>query len=247
LVAHQTCAQTNFAIGFRIGKEGEGLKIALSTLNVGRLSLPAVCTGSAKWCLKIAREWSKARVQWGHPIGDHEAIAGKIAFMAATTYALEAMLELSSVMADEKRTDIRIEAALAKLYGFVIIGTDLYLRGPTGGFQKLSTSSAFLVYDPTVILDPNRGVAAVLAGGTAATTEAREQVEGVDSYRVQATFPGQTLSAVAPGVTEDSTGQMWIATDGFRLVQARFTLTDNAVITVRFSDYDAPADITPPI
>ena len=100
----------------RIGQEGEGLRIALSTLNVGRLSLPAVCTGSAKWCLKIAREWSKERVQWGRPIGEHEAIAGKLAFMAATTYALEAMLDLSSEMADEKRTDIRIEAALAKLY-----------------------------------------------------------------------------------------------------------------------------------
>lgn len=130
---------------------------------------------------------------------------------------------------------------------FVIIGEDLYLRGPTGGFQKLSTSSAFLVYDPTVILDPDRGVAAVLAGGTGATTEAREQVEGVDSYRVQATFPGQTLGSLAPGSTQDSTGQVWIATEGSRLVQTRFPLADGATVTVRFSDYDAPAEITPPI
>src|SRR6185312_15769915 len=87
------------------------------TLNVGRLSLPAGATGSAKWCLKIAREWSKERVQWGRPIGEHEAVAGKIAFIAATTYGLEAMLELSSELADAGKTDIRIEAALAKLYG----------------------------------------------------------------------------------------------------------------------------------
>ncbi|MGH3931840.1 MAG: acyl-CoA dehydrogenase family protein [Pseudonocardiaceae bacterium] len=100
----------------RIGKEGQGLKIALSTLNVGRLSLPAVSAGAAKWCLKIAREWSKVRVQWGHPIGEHEAIGGKIAFIAATAYGLEAMLELASELADAKRTDIRIEAALAKLF-----------------------------------------------------------------------------------------------------------------------------------
>src|ERR1700757_1942108 len=64
----------------RIGREGDGLRIALSTLNVGRLSLPAVCTGSAKWCLKVAREWSKERVQWGRPIGEHDAVAGKVAF-----------------------------------------------------------------------------------------------------------------------------------------------------------------------
>ena len=101
----------------RIGREGDGLRIALSTLNVGRLSLPAVCTGSMKWCLKIAREWSRERVQWGRPLGEHEAVAGKVAFIAATTYGLEAMLELASELADAGQTDIRIEAALAKLYG----------------------------------------------------------------------------------------------------------------------------------
>jgi alkylation response protein AidB-like acyl-CoA dehydrogenase len=101
----------------RIGREGEGLRIALSTLNVGRLSLPAVCTGTAKWCLKIVREWSNERVQWGRPVGEHDAVAGKVAFIAATAYGIEAMVELAGELADAGRTDIRIEAALAKLYG----------------------------------------------------------------------------------------------------------------------------------
>ncbi|WUH90615.1 acyl-CoA dehydrogenase family protein [Streptomyces sp. NBC_00433] len=101
----------------RIGPEGAGLKIALTTLNTGRLSLPAGCVGAAKWCLKIAREWSAAREQWGKPIAQHEAVGSKIAYIAATTFALEAVLDLSSQMADEERNDIRIEAALAKLYG----------------------------------------------------------------------------------------------------------------------------------
>jgi alkylation response protein AidB-like acyl-CoA dehydrogenase len=99
-----------------VGKEGDGLKIALTTLNVGRLALPAIATGSAKWSLKIAREWSRERVQWGRPIGKHEAVASKLSFMAATVYALDAVLELSGQMADEGRNDIRIEAALAKLW-----------------------------------------------------------------------------------------------------------------------------------
>jgi alkylation response protein AidB-like acyl-CoA dehydrogenase len=99
-----------------IGREGDGLKIALTTLNAGRLSLPALVTGSAKWSLKIAREWSRERVQWGKPIGKHEAVGSKIAFMAATTYALDAAIELAGQMADEGRNDIRIEAALAKLW-----------------------------------------------------------------------------------------------------------------------------------
>ncbi|GAA1922780.1 acyl-CoA dehydrogenase family protein [Streptantibioticus ferralitis] len=101
----------------RIGPEGAGLKIALTTLNTGRLSLPAACAGAGKWCLKIAREWSAARVQWGKSIAEHEAVGSKMAFIAATSFALEAVLDLSSQMADEDRNDIRIEAALAKLYG----------------------------------------------------------------------------------------------------------------------------------
>lgn len=101
----------------RIGPEGAGLKIALTTLNTGRLSLPAMCVGSGKWCLKIAREWSAVREQWGRPVARHEAVGAKISFIAATTFALEAVVDLSSQMADEDRNDIRIEAALAKLYG----------------------------------------------------------------------------------------------------------------------------------
>jgi len=119
-----------------IGREGEGLKIALSTLNVGRLSLPALCTGSAKWCLKIAREWSRERVQWGRPVGEHEAVAGKVAFIAATAYGLEAMLDLATELADAGRTDIRIEAALAKLYGsemaWLIADELVQIRGGRG-------------------------------------------------------------------------------------------------------------------
>ncbi|RAY12866.1 acyl-CoA dehydrogenase [Actinomadura craniellae] len=102
--------------GNLIGAEGAGLKIALTTLNTGRLSLPAMCAGAGKWATKIAREWSRERVQWGRPVGEHEAIAKKVAFIAATSYALEATLDLSSQLADDERNDIRIEAALAKLW-----------------------------------------------------------------------------------------------------------------------------------
>src|SRR5213078_40666 len=100
-----------------IGKEGQGLKIALTTLNTGRLSLPAMCVSAGKWCLSVARQWASERVQWGLPVAKHEAVAKKIAFIAATTYGLESMLDLSCLLADDDRNDIRIEAALVKLYG----------------------------------------------------------------------------------------------------------------------------------
>ncbi len=108
-----------------IGKEGWGLKIALSTLNTGRLALPAICVGQAKWATKIAREWSSARVQWGRPVGKHDAVAQKNAFIAASAFGLEAMLDVASRLADEKRNDIRIEAAIAKLYGSELAWTVL--------------------------------------------------------------------------------------------------------------------------
>jgi alkylation response protein AidB-like acyl-CoA dehydrogenase len=100
----------------RLAREGDGLKIALTTLNTGRLSIPALCTGASKWCVKIAREWSSSRVQWGRPVGQHAAIAHKISFMAATAFAQEAALELSAQLADAGGHDIRIEAALAKMW-----------------------------------------------------------------------------------------------------------------------------------
>ncbi|WP_422773741.1 acyl-CoA dehydrogenase family protein [Plantactinospora sp. WMMC1484] len=99
-----------------VGGEGRGLKIALTTLNTGRLSLPAMCVGAGKWSLNVAREWAADRVQWGRPVGGHEAVASKLAFIAATTYGMETMLDLSCLLADDDRNDIRIEAALVKLY-----------------------------------------------------------------------------------------------------------------------------------
>jgi len=100
-----------------IGEEGQGLKIALTTLNTGRLALPAICSGQAKWATKVAREFASERVQWGRPIGEHDAVAQKVAFIAATAFGLEAMLDVASRLADDRSNDIRIEAAIAKLYG----------------------------------------------------------------------------------------------------------------------------------
>lgn len=119
-----------------IGREGQGLKIALTTLNTGRLSIPALCVAASKWSLKIAREWSGERVQWGRPVGEHAAIAHELAFMATTTYAQEAVVELAGQLADSGQTDIRIEAALAKLWcsemAWRVADTLVQIRGGRG-------------------------------------------------------------------------------------------------------------------
>lgn len=100
-----------------IGREGDGLRIAIQTLNTGRLALPAGCLGTAKWATKQAREFASERFQWGRPVGKHDAVAQKVAFIAGTTFGLEAVLDVSARLADDKKNDIRIEAAIAKLVG----------------------------------------------------------------------------------------------------------------------------------
>jgi len=153
-----------------IGREGDGLKIALTTLNTGRLSIPALCTGAAKWSLKIAREWSVERVQWGRPVGQHSAVAHKIAFIAATSFAMEAALDVSGRLADAGGHDIRIEAALAKLW---------------------TTEMAWLVADELVQIRGGRGYE------TAASLQARgeravpaEQI--LRDLRINRIFEGST-------------------------------------------------------
>ena len=97
--------------------EGKGLRVALTTLNTGRLTLPAACTGLSKRCLGIVRKWANERVQWGAPIGQHAAIAEKIARIAAETFAMESMTLFAASLVDrDKRADVRLEAAMCKLW-----------------------------------------------------------------------------------------------------------------------------------
>jgi alkylation response protein AidB-like acyl-CoA dehydrogenase len=97
--------------------EGKGLKVALSTLNTGRLTLPAACAGAMKRCLEILRVWAAERVQWGAPIGQHAAIADKLARLAADTFATESMTLYTAGKVDRHEGEIRLEAAMCKLFG----------------------------------------------------------------------------------------------------------------------------------
>jgi alkylation response protein AidB-like acyl-CoA dehydrogenase len=116
--------------------EGKGLKLALATLNTGRLTLPAGSLGGSKRCLQIARKWSRQRVQWGKPVGEHEAVASKLGWMSAHLFAMESITWLASAWADKGGQDIRIEAAMAKLFctegAWKIVDETVQIRGGRG-------------------------------------------------------------------------------------------------------------------
>ncbi|HEX9163313.1 MAG TPA: acyl-CoA dehydrogenase family protein, partial [Thermoanaerobaculia bacterium] len=97
-------------------KEGHGLKLALITLNTGRLTIPAGCAAGGRRMVEIAKEWVNERVQWGAPIGKHEAVAAKLAWMASHVLAMEAIVWLTSGLSDQGKVDLRLEAAMAKLF-----------------------------------------------------------------------------------------------------------------------------------
>jgi len=116
--------------------EGKGLRVALSTLNTGRLTLPAACVGLAKRGLEISTRWARERVQWGRSIGEHAAIAGKIADMAADTFAMESMTLLTAAMVDRAKADFRLESAICKMlaseWAWRIANDTMQIRGGRG-------------------------------------------------------------------------------------------------------------------
>ena len=126
---------------------------------------------------------------------------------------------------------------------FVIVGDKLYLKGPTGGYQTLPVTLAATVYDPSAILDPDRGIAKVLGSATGAKTEASEPVDGKDAWRVAVNTTGTELSGLIPGGTGSIPAKLWIAAADKRLLKATFTLSGGTA-TVTFKEFDVPVTIS---
>lgn len=128
-----------------IGDVGKGLKIALTSLNTGRISIAALCLGMAQQVYTPAVEWAKKREAFGKKIGYHELNTHKIARMAANIFAMEAVIALVSGMVDRKATDFRVEAATAKLFCseqlWDIVDTAMQIRGGRG-YEKADSLRA---------------------------------------------------------------------------------------------------------
>ena len=99
-----------------LGPSGKGLKVALSVLDFGRTTFGACCTGAAKTCLRLATHHARTRRQFGHALGDFELTKKKIARIAASTYAMEAMTTVTASLIDRGLEDYTIETAMLKVF-----------------------------------------------------------------------------------------------------------------------------------
>jgi lipoprotein LprG len=139
-------------------------------------------------------------------------------------------------------------------FQYVVAKGSLYLKGATGGFQQLPLAMAASVYDPTAMLRPDTGIAALLRTATGATTEASEDVNGVPAWRIRATLDQRIATSLVPGLTGAATGVVWIDKATSRLLRAQVQVpvtqgdpkSPTAPVTVTMSDFDAPVTITPP-
>ncbi|HWH00954.1 MAG TPA: LppX_LprAFG lipoprotein [Pilimelia sp.] len=132
---------------------------------------------------------------------------------------------------------------------FVATGDTLYVRGPTGGWQRVPLASASSVYDPSPILDPDRGVARLLATAGDPQVEAREPVDGADAFRLQATLDRDAVAALVPGITQDVGATLWVDAERRVLRQARFPVPGEGgggTVTVTLRALDAPVSVTTP-
>jgi lipoprotein LprG len=134
---------------------------------------------------------------------------------------------------------------------FVIVGDKIYLKGPTGGYTTLPLALASTIYDPSAILDPERGIAKVLSTAKNGKTEAEESVNGRDAYRVSAAIDGAVLATIVPGTKGEVPARLWIGKDPKHLLKATFTLAGDGSsapgsVTIVFSDFDAPVTINAP-
>ena len=134
---------------------------------------------------------------------------------------------------------------------FVVVGDDVYLKFVTGGWTKSSGGSASFPYDPSAILDPDRGVAKLLSTATNAKTEGSETIDGHDTYRVAVTFDNTAASVLVPGVPPGVTGKVWIDKQNKHLLKAVVNTPASganpaASMTVGLSAIDVPVTINAP-
>ena len=129
-----------------LGKEGEGFRIAMSTLDGGRIGIASQALGIAQGAFEAALEYSKDRVQFGQPIAFNQAISFKLADMATKLNASRLMIYNAARLKDNKQP-YGMEAAMAKQYasdrGMEIVDEALQIHGGSGYMKGMYVERAY--------------------------------------------------------------------------------------------------------
>ncbi|MBA3587503.1 MAG: acyl-CoA dehydrogenase family protein, partial [Chloroflexi bacterium] len=113
----------------RLGEEGEGLKVALSALGAGRISIAGACTGLARSALELATRYALDRRQFGRPVADQQMIQGMLAEMAVCVDAARLLTWRAARMRDAGQP-INAPSSMAKWYA-----SDVAMRVATDAVQ----------------------------------------------------------------------------------------------------------------
>jgi alkylation response protein AidB-like acyl-CoA dehydrogenase len=115
--AHMVLKNVRLSPDHVIGRIGQGLKYALTILNVGRgISVPAICLGMAKQAWQPTLDRVRSRSTFNKPLAERQTQQMRIGHMAANLFAMESLAQLVWHLADHTGYDIRIEAALTKMF-----------------------------------------------------------------------------------------------------------------------------------
>ncbi|MDP9861983.1 MULTISPECIES: LppX_LprAFG lipoprotein [Streptosporangium] len=197
--------------------------------------------------------------------GDQAALPGGAELVKKSAEAMRSVKSAAFTMETEGTPPVPVKKASGRLSGtgdadgtinidlagslqeiqFVLIGETVHFKGVTGGFQKISRSQLASIYDPSAILNPDRGIVQLLSNALDPKTEAEEKVDGTGAYRVSATLSQQVLATMVPGLTQSVNGRLWIDRSTNRLLKADLPLNGGKVI-VTFRDYDVPVQVTAP-
>jgi butyryl-CoA dehydrogenase len=114
------CTELSFTdcevpVGNRIGNEGEGYKVALSTLDGGRIGIASQATGIAQGAFEAALSYAQQRQAFGHPISDFQAIQFMLADMATEIDAAR-LLTRRAAWKQDSGARFTMEASIAKLF-----------------------------------------------------------------------------------------------------------------------------------
>jgi lipoprotein LprG len=133
-------------------------------------------------------------------------------------------------------------------YEFVVFGESIYLKGVTGGWQQLPAAMASTIYDPSAILDPDRGIVKILSTASDPVTEAQENLNGVDTYRVGVKLDNLAAASLVPGMPPGVTGKLWLNTQNKQLVKAVLTVPGSTPgsVTLDVSAINAPVTVSAP-